>query len=79
MKNSDTASDVSAIYNACWWVRNYERGARLSSLAIYRNQAIQKLGLTCRDVFNRTPDDRFEPVLTALVDGLHPRDPPSPF
>jgi hypothetical protein len=79
MKNSLTASDVSAIYNACWWVRHYERGNRLPSIALFRRQAIQKLGLTCREVFNRTPDDRFEPVLTALVDGLNPRDPPPLF
>jgi hypothetical protein len=72
-----TADDVSAIYNACWWVRHYERGARVRSLAVYRQQAILKLGLTCREVFSRTDD--FEPVLTALVDGLNPRDPPPPF
>lgn len=71
------ADDVSAIYNACWWVRNYERGARVTALSLYRKQAILKLGLTCREIFNHTDD--FEPVLAALVDGLRPRDPPSPF
>lgn len=60
--------DVAQILNACWWVRRYERGARLRSIAPYRTQALLKLGLTCREVFNHTDD--FEPVLTALVDGL---------
>lgn len=64
----DAQDDVTQILNACWWVRRYERGTRVHSIALYRRQAILKLGLTCREIFNHTED--FEPVLTALVDGL---------
>lgn len=73
----DAAEDVSAIYNACWWVRRYQRGTRIESTSVYRRQAIQKLGLTCHEIFSRTHD--FEPILAALVDGLRPQDPPPPF
>lgn len=73
------ADDVSALYNCCWWVRHFERGNRLESVAIRRKQAIQKLGLTCREIFKHTDDHDFEPVLTALVDGLRPRDDNPPF
>lgn len=72
MDAQQKAADVAAIYNACWWVRHYNRGGRIAALRIYRTQAIQKLGLTCREAFNRADD--FEPVLTALVGGLRPND-----
>jgi len=74
--DNNTATAVAEICNACWWVRHYQRGARVAMLASRRNQAILKLGLTCREIFNRTDD--FEPVLIALVDGLRPTDAP-PF
>lgn len=58
---------VASIYNACWWVRNY-RGRDNPR----RKQAILALGLACRQAFGATED--FEPILTALLDGLSPRD-----
>jgi hypothetical protein len=72
----DTASLVAQILNAGWMVRHYARGGRLTIQRTQRTQAIQKLGLTVREAFNRSED--FEPLLAAVVDGLRPRDDP-PF
>lgn len=68
----DTGVLVAAIYSACWWVRHYARGGRSSIQRAERAQAIQRLGLTCRDALTKSDD--FEPLLTAIVDGLAPRD-----
>ena len=66
---------AGSIRRATWMVRHYERalGDRQRTL---RAQAILLLGLTVRDAFNKSSD--FETLLTALVDGLRPRDRP-PF
>lgn len=56
----------SAIYNDCWMVRHYRRKD------ILRRQAIQKLGLTLREAFRDAED--FEPLLSALIDGLSDKD-----
>ena len=75
MEDHNAIRDVAEILNACWWVRRYKRGGRVASLALHRKQAILKLGLVCREAFNRADD--YEPILTALVDGLQRRnDPP---
>ena len=65
------AVHVSAILNACYVVRHYERGARLSVQRLRRQQAMQKLASTVVEALSTTDDP--EPVLTALVDGLCPR------
>jgi hypothetical protein len=65
-----TISDCAAILNACYHVRYYHRGARTCIGREKRQQAILVLGLTLREIFNRTED--FEPRLAALVDGLRP-------
>lgn len=67
-----TSRDVSAILNACYLVRYYERGGRSSIGRLQRQQAIQALGLQLREILNRSDD--FEPILAALADGLRPRD-----
>lgn len=63
---------VASILNAGWMVRHYARGTR----SLERKQAIQRMGLTIREAFNRSED--FEPLLIAVVDGLRPKDDP-PF
>lgn len=68
----DTGDLVAAILNAAWMVRNYERGTRTSILQKQRQRAIREMGLTVRDSFNRSED--FEPLLTAVLDGLSPRE-----
>jgi hypothetical protein len=72
MGPEETSRDVSAILNACYLVRHYERGGRTSIGRVQRQQAILSLGLLLREIFNRTDD--FEPRLAALVDGLRPHD-----
>jgi hypothetical protein len=76
MAPGKTEEYVAAIYNKCWMVRNYERGGRTSIQRQDRQQAIYQLGLVVRTAFNATED--FEPLLTALFDGLSPKPPP-PF
>jgi hypothetical protein len=68
----DTGSLVAQILNDAWMVRHYARGGRLAIHRARRQQAIQKLGLTVRAAFNRSED--FAALLTAVVDGLRPRD-----
>ena len=65
-------ADTAAILNACWHVRALARGGRSSIQKERRAQAIQFLGLVLRDALNRT--ENFEPLLTAIADGLRPRD-----
>jgi hypothetical protein len=72
----DSVDLVARILNEAWMVRHYARGARSTIERTRRTQAIQKLGLTVRDAFNRSED--FEPLLAAVVDGLRPREEP-PF
>jgi len=59
---------VAAILNAAYLVRMYCRPIQRRQ----RAGAIRHLGLECRRAFNETED--FEPVLQAILDGLHPRD-----
>jgi hypothetical protein len=68
----DTSSLIAAILQSAWMVRHYARGARQRSsrVALLRQQAIQQLGLTVREAFNKSND--FEPLLQAIVDGLVP-------
>ena len=67
MAPPDQGQLLSSIYNACWWLRQ-TRGRKTMA----RDQAILALGLACRSAFQATDD--FEPILTALLDGLSPRD-----
>lgn len=64
---ADTNARVAAILNAWWMVRHYERGGRSSIQNPQWEQAIQKLGLTVREAFNKSND--FKPLLAAVVDG----------
>ena len=41
-------------------------------MALYRGQAIQKLGIEVRVAFSISDD--FEPLLAAVCDGLRPKD-----
>lgn len=70
----DSTVMVAAILNAAWLVRHYARGGRLKNIptAQKRAQAIRQLGLTVRESFSRSED--FETLLTAVVDGLRPKD-----
>lgn len=43
-----------------------------SPLREQRRLAIQHLGITVRDAFNKSQD--FEPLLAAVCDGLRPKD-----
>lgn len=75
----DTAQLIAAIYNAAYMVRHYARGGRVSRAswsAQKRSEAIRKLGLVCRDALNQSDD--FEALLTAILDGLSPKEAP-PF
>lgn len=72
----DSAEHIAAILNAAWMVRHYERGGRTSTQRARRAQAIQLLGLTVREAFERSDD--YESLLAAVVDGLRPKD-PQPF
>lgn len=72
----DTAADVAAILNAAWMVRHYARGGRTAIQRKERKKAIRQLGLAVREAFRHSED--FEPLLAAVVDGLHPQDHP-PF
>ena len=70
-----TTHHVSSIYNAAWFVRHYVRGGRMAIQRQQRQQAIQDMGLVVRKAFNASDD--FEPLLTAVVDGLSKsNDPP---
>ena len=62
----ERASPASAIRNAAWMVRYYHRNR------LRRAQAIQRLGLEVREAFTKSDD--YESMLTAIVDGLSPRD-----
>lgn len=76
----DTDALCSAIRNAGWMVRHYRRGSRLSAEsqpALRRRDAIHQLGLTVRHAFNASSD--FEPLLTAVLDALDPRELPPRF
>jgi hypothetical protein len=53
-------------------VRHYARGGRSSIGRMHRAQAIQNLGLTVRDAFNRLDDS--DALLAAVVEGLRPRE-----
>jgi hypothetical protein len=66
----DTAHLVTTILNAAWMVRHYARNR------VRRRQAIQFLGAAVRESFDSSDD--FEPLLTAILDGLRPKDDP-PF
>lgn len=71
----ESTQRIAAILNACWWVRHYARGGRMAGRPReLRAEAIQALGLICREAFS-TSDD-FEPLLRAIVDGLVPHDAP---
>jgi len=71
----ETAQYVAAILNASWMVRHYARGGRNGIQKQERSQAIQILGLEVRRAFDSSED--FEALLTAVVDGLRPKnDPP---
>lgn len=68
---------VGAILNACWLVRHYRRGGRLTGMQReLRAKAIVALGAVVRDAFNKSQD--YESLLEAVVDGLRPNDTP-PF
>jgi hypothetical protein len=67
-----TEGYVAEILNGGWMVRHYARGARLRFQQAQRSEAIRQLGLTVRQAFACSDD--FEPLLTAVVDGLRPRD-----
>lgn len=72
----EPAELVARIYNAAYQVRYYARGGRNRITAEKRAEAIRLLGLVVRAAFNSTDD--FEPLLTAIFDGLSPKDAP-PF
>ena len=74
MDGARTQARLAAILNAAWMVRHYARGGRTATQRLLRTQAIQLLGATLRDALNASQDH--EPILTALVDGLRPHDPP---
>ena len=76
MGGPDSPSQVAAILNAAWMVRHYARGGRGALHSAQRAQAIQFLGETVREAFNKSND--FEALLAAVVDGLRPKDDP-PF
>lgn len=59
------------ILNACWMVRHYAL-QRTPAMRLRRKQAIQILGLVLREAFAEADD--FEPLLVAILQGLHPRD-----
>lgn len=67
MQTDTTATHAAAIYAAAWHVRN--------TRTIHRTryaQAVQRLGLTVRQVFNESED--FGPLLQAVADSLKTRD-----
>lgn len=65
---------ASEIRNAGYFVRHYWRGGRgtTSRQAALRAQAIHRMGLAVREAFNKS--DNFEQLLSAVADGLRPRD-----
>lgn len=67
----DHAELIAKIYNAAWWVRHYRRLGRNNAT---RQQAVLALGLAVRHAFACSDD--FEPLLTALMDSLEPRENP---
>ena len=67
----DTGLLIAAILNAGWMVRNYAL-KRTRRGRLQRAQAIQRMGLTVRDAFERSDD--YEALLGAVVDGLRPKD-----
>jgi hypothetical protein len=73
MHADPSAAHVMALHEAAWLVRHYRRPVQ----RVQRAQAILKLGLTVREAFGACDD--FEPMLIALVDGLHPQDYVKPF
>jgi hypothetical protein len=68
------ALHVAAILNAAYMVRYYARGGRTSIQRTERAAAIQAMGLTVRAAFNES--ENFEPLLTAIIDGLTPDNRP---
>lgn len=73
MHGQDQAALVAEILNACYLVRHYARGGQSTIQRSKREEAIAQLGLACRKAFATTND--FEPILTAIVDGLTPEKP----
>ena len=69
----DTGELVARILNEWYMVRHYKRGGRPGGVgSARRQQAIQKLGLTIREAFNRSND--FEALIAAVLDGGRPQD-----
>ena len=74
MDTAGPEARLAAILNAAWMVRHYARGGRSSTQRLRRTQAIQLLGGTLLAALSASQD--YEPILTALIDGLRPHDPP---
>ena len=69
----DTGELVAQILNDWYIVRHYKRGGRAGGVGRERRQqAVQKLGLTIREAFNRSND--FEALIAAVLDGGRPQD-----
>lgn len=68
------ARHVPVILNAAYMVRHYWRGGRTSIGREQRARAVVQLGHAVRDALAECADDDIEPILSAVVDGLRPRD-----
>jgi hypothetical protein len=66
----------ASIRNAAWQVRHYA-DQRTESRRLRRAQAILQLGMIVRHAFSVSDD--FESLITAVVEGLCPRDDRPPF
>ena len=67
---------IAAIFNAAFMVRYYAARGRRSRIGqLERKQAIQLLGLRVREALNEASD--YEPIITALADGLRSEDNPT--
>lgn len=71
MVPDSTAVLVQSIYSPGWWIRHYAP-ARTPVMREKRAEAIRNMGLAIRHAFNSSED--FEPLLTAIVDSLNPRE-----
>jgi len=69
----DAEALVAAIFNAAYMVRHYARGGLTCFQREERAAAIRRMGLAVREAFNRS--ENFEPLLSAIVEGLTPELP----
>jgi hypothetical protein len=66
---------LEAIRHACWMIRYYHRGARVSMHRKQRADAMAALWVALAIATKQISPEECEPLLVEIADGLHPRQP----